>query len=220
MEGGPRGLIDALQAAVGATGTLVMPSMADSDDEPFRPDATPCAGMGVVAETFRREPGVLRSDNPHAFAARGPHAADITRPHPLDVPHGPDSPVGRVHALDGLVLLLGVGHDANTTIHLAENLAAVRYRRTVYSTVLVDGRSVRVDYSEVDHCCENFSLLDGWLDAEDAERRGVVGHAEARLARSRDIVRVTAPRLANDETVFLHPRGVCRECDDAWRSLG
>src|SRR5689334_336317 len=71
VDGGPRGLIDALQAAVGGDGTLVMPSFSDTDDEPFRADATPCHGMGVVADTFWRLSGVSRSDSPHAFAARG-----------------------------------------------------------------------------------------------------------------------------------------------------
>jgi len=85
---------------------------------------------------FWRMPGVLRSDSPHAFAAVGPRAAEITAPHPVDVPHGPDSPVGRALALDGQVLLIGVGHDANTTIHLAEILAGVRYRLPAHATVL------------------------------------------------------------------------------------
>ena len=73
--------------------------------------------MGIVAQTFWQLPGVLRSDSPHAFAAAGPQAARITAPHPVDVPHGLDSPVGRVYELDGQVLLLGVDHTANTTIH-------------------------------------------------------------------------------------------------------
>ena len=196
-----------------------MPSMADTDDEPFRAEETPCIGMGAVADTFRRMPGVLRSDSPHAFAARGPRAAEITAPHPLEIPHGLESPPGRLYELDAHVLLLGVGHDANTTIHLAENLAGVRYRRPIYSTVMTDGRPVRVDYSEVDHCCRNFALLDGWLEAQGAQRRGTVGHAEARLARSRDIVRVALTRLRECETVFLHPPGACAECDEARQSL-
>lgn len=219
VEDGPRGLIEALQSAVGPTGTLVMPSMADKDDQVFRPEESPCRSMGIVADTFWRLPGVLRSDSPHAFAARGPRSAEITAPHPVRIPHGPDSPVGRVHELDGQVLLAGVGHDANTTIHLAENLAGIRYRRRCHSTVVDEGRLVRVDYSEVDHCCENFALVSGWLEAEEAERRGLVGHAQALLARSRDIVRVALARLVGCDTVFLHPRGACGECDDAWDSI-
>ena len=123
VESGPLGLILALQSALGSRGTLVMPSMPDDDDHPFDPQHTPCRGMGVVANTFWQLPNVLRSDSPHSFAAKGPQASAITAPHPVDVPHGLDSPVGRVYELDGQVLLLGVGHDANTTIHLAESLA-------------------------------------------------------------------------------------------------
>ena len=215
LEGGPAGLIEGLRAAVGPEGTLVMPSMSDDDEHPFDVHATPCAGMGIVADTFWRMPGVLRSDSPHAFAAIGPRAAEITAPHPVDVPHGPDSPVGRVHDLDGQVLLLGVGHDADTTIHLAENLAGVRYGLPNHATILVDGRATRCDYIEVDHCCQNFARMDAWLDTEGLQRRGPVGHAEARLVRSRDIVRLALRRLREDETVFLHPRGVCAECDAA-----
>jgi aminoglycoside N3'-acetyltransferase len=219
VDDGPQGLIDALQAAVGPAGTLVMPSMTDQDDEPFRLQATPCRGMGIVADTFWRLPGVLRSDSPHAFAARGPRAAQITAPHPIEVPHGLDSPIGRACDLDARVLLLGVGHDADTTIHLAENLAAARYRRRKWSTILRNGGPVRVEYSEVDHCCQQFALLDGWLEAENAQRRGLVGRADTRTAKSRDIVRLAVARLAECETVFLHSPGVCSECDEARRSL-
>jgi aminoglycoside N3'-acetyltransferase len=219
VEDGPLGLIGALRTALGPNGTLVMPAMADDDVHAFDPATSPCHSMGIVADTFWRLPGVVRTDSPHAFAATGPHAPAITRAQPVDIPHGPDSPVGRVHELDGQVLLLGVGHDANTTLHLAENLAGVRYRLQAMATVMVAGRVTRCHYEEVDHCCENFSLMDRWLDAVGLQRRGPVGHGEARLARSRDLVRVAVGHLQEDETVFLHPPGICGECDEARASL-
>jgi aminoglycoside 3-N-acetyltransferase len=223
VQDGPQGLIAALQTAVGPQGTLVMPSMGEDDDHVFDPATTPCLQLGVVADTFRRLPGVLRSDNPHAFAARGPAAADITRPHPPDEPHGPGTPVARVHELDGQVLLLGTGHDSDTTIHLAEYLAGVRYRAPKHVTLLRAGRPTRVDYTEIDHCCQNFQLADAWLDAatdaRSRQRRGPVGHAEARLCRSRAIVDAVVPRLHADETLFLHPFDVDEECDAARRSI-
>jgi aminoglycoside 3-N-acetyltransferase len=219
VAGGPSGLIAALRAALGPGGTLVMPSMSDDDDQVFDPRTTPCAGMGVVADSFWRLPGVLRSDSPHAFAAAGPAAAAITAPHPPEHPHGADSPVGRVHDLDGQVLLLGVGHDADTTVHLAESLAGVRYRIPKQLTVLRDGAPARLDYEEIDHCCRGFALVDGWLDEHGRQRRGPVGHAQARLAGARDIVAVSVPRLRADETTFLHPPGVDAECDEARASL-
>ena len=115
--------------------------------------------------------------------------------------------------------MLGVGHDANTTIHLAENLAGVRYRRAMHVTIVEDGKPVRFDYNEIDHCCRNFAFADDWLESENLQRRGTVGYGEARLAWSRDIVKVVRDRLRTNETVFLHPQGFDEECDDAWRSL-
>jgi aminoglycoside 3-N-acetyltransferase len=193
--------------------------MADDDIHAFDPSTSPCRSMGVVADTFWRMPGVLRTDSPHAFAAEGPHAPAITRDQPVEIPHGPESPVGRVHDLDGQVLLLGVGHDANTTLHLAENLAGVRYRRPAVATVLVAGRVTRCHYEEADHCCQNFNLMDGWLGPAGLQRLGTVGHGQARLARSRDLVRVAVAHLEDDETVFLHPPGACGECDEARAGL-
>jgi aminoglycoside N3'-acetyltransferase len=219
VEGGPEGLIAALRTAITDDGTLVMPSMADGDDEVFDPLSTPCHGMGVVADTFWRLAAVLRSDSPHAFAAAGPRAPDITSPHPIDVPHGLDSPVGRVYELDGQVLLLGVGHDGDTTVHLAEELAGVRYRIPKFVTVLESGQPRRRRYAEIDHCCQKFALLDEWLDGEGRQRRGTVGHGDARLARSRHIVAAALARLRSDETVFLHAPGVDAECDAARASL-
>lgn len=219
VEDGPRGLIAALLASVRPSGTVVMPSMSDDDDHPFDPVATPCAGMGIVAETFWRLPGVLRSDSPHAFAAIGPQAEPILAPHPIDVPHGLDSPVGRVYEQDGQVLLLGVGHDANTMIHLAESLAGVRYRQWKHAMTTVNGQVTRVEYGEIDHCCERFRLMDAWLDVSGRQIRGPVGNAGARLMRARDVVDAAVVRLRDDPTVFLHPPGVDAECDSARGSL-
>jgi aminoglycoside 3-N-acetyltransferase len=147
-----------------------MPSMTEDDDHPFDPKTTPCTSMGIVSDIFWRLPGVLRSDNPGAFAAVGKEATRITAPHPIDPPNGLDSPVGRVCELDGQVLLLGVGHDANTTIHLAESLAGVRYRRRKYVTVVKEGKPTRVDYKEIDHCYQNFNLVDRWLEEKGFQR--------------------------------------------------
>ena len=219
VEGGPTGLISALRSALGSQGTLVMPSMSYDDDHPFDKTSSPCPEMGIVADTFWRLPGVLRSANNHAFAAAGPLAESITAPHPIDNPHGLASPVGRVYEMDGQVLLLGVDQDSNTTIHLCENLAGVRYRRAKYITLLQDGIPTRFDYCEIDHCCQNFSLVDSWLDERQLRRYGKVGYADVHLINSRDIVSVVTERLKMKETTFLHPQGFDEECDDAWASL-
>jgi aminoglycoside N3'-acetyltransferase len=222
IEGGPAGLIDVLRDALGAGGTLVMPSWGADDDSPFDPLRTPAsADLGSVADTFWRLPGVRRSDHSFAFAAAGPAAERILMdPLPLP-PHSPESPIGRVHELGGQVLLLGVNHDANTTLHLAELLAGVPYRVWKHCTVVRDGRAVPVDYGENDHCCERFTLVDEWLSSRHLQREGRVGHAHGRLMRARDVVAVARERLLEDPLVFLHPpESRCVECDAARRSVG
>jgi aminoglycoside N3'-acetyltransferase len=175
----------------------------------------------VTADIFRRVRGVRRSAHPFAFAALGPHAAAITAD-PLPIPpHRLESPIGRVYTLDGKVLLLGVGHDANTTIHLAEALANVPYGVAKHCTILENGRRVRIDYLENDHCCQRFALAGEWLKARSLEREGRIGHAHARLARAQDIVAIVGERLARDPLIFLHqPEDRCAECDEARGSVG
>nr|WP_304528365.1 AAC(3) family N-acetyltransferase [Pigmentiphaga sp. NML080357] len=88
-----------------------------------------------------------------------------------------------------------------------------------YCTVIEHGSPVRVDYRENDHCCERFSLADAWLGAKGLQRKGRVGHAMARLVRSRDIVATALGHLARDPLIFLHPpEARCEECDEARRS--
>jgi aminoglycoside N3'-acetyltransferase len=221
VAAGPVTLIKALRDAQGPEGTLVMPSWGDDDDTPFDPARTPVSPtLGVTAELFRRFPGVRRSNHPFAFAALGPAAEAITAD-PLPVPpHRLESPVGRVFERGGQILLLGVGHDANTTVHLAEVLAGVPYALLKHCTVLERGHPVRVDYRENDHCCEQFALVDEWMREQGLQREGMVGAARARLMESRDLVATVRERLARDPLVFLHPpEQGCAECDQARASI-
>ena len=127
---------------------------------------------------------------------------------------------GALWELNGKVLLLGVGHDSNTTMHLAEVLARVPYGVPKHCTAMRDGQPTRVDYVENDHCCQRFELADEWLRSRGLEREGHVGNAHARLIRSRDIVGVVRERLERDPLVFLHaPEDKCAECDEARRSV-
>lgn len=221
VEGGPAGLIEALKTAVGPGGTLVMPSWTGDDDAPFDPRTTPPAeDLGILPALFWRLPDVQRSDHLQAFAALGPDAEAILRdPLPLP-PHIPESPVGRVLELDGQILLLGVGHEANTTMHLAELLGQVPYRVQRHCTVVVNGAPTRIHYGENDCCGERFALADDWLRAADLQREGAVGHAYARLMRSMDLVETVVPRIRADPLVFLHAaRAGCADCDAARSSV-
>jgi len=220
VEGGPFGLISALCEAVGPTGTLVMPTMTDGE-RVFDPKTTPSFRMGITAELFWRQRGVVRSSHPGgSFAALGAHADSICAPQPLSPPHGPESPPGRAHDLGGQILLLGVTHCENTTLHVAEAIANVPYSVEHPCIVEVNGAPELVMIPETDHCCAGFRQLDDWLGAQGLQREGKIGNADARLCEARDVVRVAVERLRRDPLAFLcSPSAACEECDRARASI-
>lgn len=221
VDGGPEAVIDALMETVGPEGTIVMPSWTDDDEEIFDPTSYEVDDhLGVVADSFWQRPGVLRGTHPFAVAAWGRHADHITSAPFIVPPHAPDSGVARAHDLDGKVLLLGCDHDANTTVHLAELMADVPYRVPHHVTILEDGRPTRIDYGENDHCCIGFNQAEGWLEARSLQRKGSFGGGIARLMRAKDVTATVVEELASDRCRLLHPRGECRDCDEAWASVG
>ena len=152
-----------------------MPSMSADDDEVFwNPARSPCTGMGIVAETFWARPGVLRSDSPHAFAASGPRAAAITAAHPIEVPHAARQP-GRARAR---ARRLHPAARCRTRRRHDDPSGGEPCRRSLppaSAGIAGDGgrdAAVRQLTGEPDHCCERFALLDDWLDARGAQRRG------------------------------------------------
>ena len=64
-------------------------------------------------------------------------------------------------------------------------------------TLLKEGRLSRFDYTEIDHC-QNFSLVDGWLESEGLQRRGPVG-AGVRPVRSSDVIRVVTEKIQQND---------------------
>ena len=82
------------------------------------------------------------------------------------------------------MLLLGIDHTANTTIHLAESLSGVRYRRK-YVTLLQNGQPTRFDYGEIDLLSELCPWwMAGWTPGVCSawERRGTRAVAAGPLA--------------------------------------
>lgn len=145
VAGGAEGVVEAIRLALGAGGTMLM-MVAAADDEPFDRDETEAdPDNGVLAEVFRRHPGVEVNDHPACrFAAWGPGAPELLDPQPLHDYYGPGSPLERLCGRGGLVLRLGSDIDTVTLTHYAEYLADVPAKRTARR------RYTRADTGELD----------------------------------------------------------------------
>ena len=209
--GGPVAVVQALCDALGAEGTLVVPTHTPDNSDPagwqhppvpqswwpiirahmpgFDPMLTPSRWMGAIAEAVRTWPGARRSDHPHtSFAALGRAANEIVAGHRLDDMLGNTSPLGRVYDLDGDVLLLGVGHDSNTSLHLAEYRVAEPARTSHGAAVLAGNERTWTTWDDVEVDEGDFDSLGVDLDATGTVTIGSVGSAECRLMRQRAAV--------------------------------
>ena len=133
--GAPLEIITALESAVGAEGTLLMPTLPFSgtalawaeSGAVFDVAKTP-SRMGLLSELLRRLPGTVRSLHPtHAVAARGALAQRLCADHArADTPCGQPSPYARLLDHGGRILFLGVTIEAMTFFHTAEALLEPR----------------------------------------------------------------------------------------------
>lgn len=213
VAGGAQAVIMALLEALGADGTLMMPAHSNANTDPgqwrnppvpeawwgiirahwpaYDPDRTPTRAMGAIPELFRTWPGVIRSAHPSgSFAAHGPSAHALIDGHTLESIFGDDSPIGHLYALDGHVLLLGVGHFNNTSLHLAEFRAQWPGKAWIddSAAMLVDGQRQRVTYRTVDLNADDFGQIGDSFEAENHFTPCRVGRAEVRFFRQRPIV--------------------------------
>lgn len=214
VAGGPVAVILALEQAIGDSGTLVVPTHTNDLSDPsgwenppvpkawwdrireempaYDPHLTPLWHMGVIPEVFRKQSGVKRSGHPHtSFAARGAKADFIIDDHGLDYGLGEQSPLARIYDAGGWVLLLGVGHGNNTSLHLAEYRAEYPGKKEIRNKapMIVDGqrqwiefRDVEIDSGDFEHIGADFERDTGQL------RRGKVAGATALLMPQQALV--------------------------------
>ncbi|MCU4973437.1 AAC(3) family N-acetyltransferase [Halobacteria archaeon AArc-m2/3/4] len=209
--GGPPAVVDALQEVVTETGTVAMPTHSGDYSDPadwsnppvpdewevtiretmppYRPAVTPTR-VGAVPECFRTYPETHRSDHPTvSFTAWGAEAETVVADHELDSRLGEGSPLARLYELDADVLFLGVGHDTNTSLHLAENRADIPIETvTGGAPILVDGDRKWVEFENIEEDTDDFADLGAAFEREIGLTEGQVGAGTAKLMDQRALV--------------------------------
>lgn len=210
--GGAVALIEALQKVITLEGTLIMPAHSGDYSEPkywenppvpeewyqtirkempaYRPEATPTRGLGVTPEIFRKFPNVVRSDHPClSFAAWGKEAESITADHKLDYALGENSPLAKIYRREGKILLIGVGHDSNTSLHLAEYRADHDFKIKIFgSSILKDGKNVWTEYQDIEFNDDLFPAIGKDYESNNKYSTAKVGLTEAKLFKQKEIV--------------------------------
>ena len=211
--GGAQVIIEALLECVGDEGTIMMPTQSWKNLDPssgvhweepeewwdyirenwpaYNKDITPTNTMGAVAEMFRKWPGALRSDHPcRSVAAYGKNAEYLVSNHDLSDIFGETSPLAKLYELDGKVLLLGVGYDKNTSMHLADVRANYesKHMEENSSAMMVNGKREWVTYETLYVDGEDFEDIGEEFVKTDKVKKVSLGNGEIQFMKQLYIV--------------------------------
>ncbi|HUS17377.1 MAG TPA: AAC(3) family N-acetyltransferase [Chloroflexia bacterium] len=232
VTGGPNAVIAALLDVLGPAGTLMVPTATwrscyvrapgwpvPAGVVPYDPATTPCdADMGIVPETLRGRTGALRSPHPLiSVAAVGALAPALTGEHPID---DPLRPYRVLAAHGGRILLLGVDHTRNTTVHAAEFMAALPHISgpgygLVRDPQVAGGARIECIPREPD-CSLGFSVLDEQVPRHEQ----LIGGCCAWLLEGQQVLDHTLTLLRANPGALLCDHPSCRTCTRGRRMYG
>ena len=125
-----------------------------------------------------------------------------------------DSPLDRLAAFGGFVLLLGVGHTSNTTAHVGEFHADAPYLDIPF-----DPDWPTHGFDRFPGCSRAFGILERPLRDRDAIRDGKVGGALAQLVPGAAVIEATVDLLREDPAALLCTDPGCYRCSRARERL-
>ena len=206
-------IIDALFAAVGPTGTVLMMTDTRSFARTGRFDIGQPSETGLLTEIFRQRPDVSRSMVPMvSFAAQGARASEYLQTYHshLDA----TAPLTRLLENDGVILLLGVGYQKCTLWHLSEERYAtpVNFYKT-FEGVLVDGECVLAPITQRFFVRrdlqgkKDISIVGRMLEERGQVKVLPLGDGVIRAFRARDFDACCMDALATDRYAFLKFEG-------------
>jgi aminoglycoside 3-N-acetyltransferase len=173
----------------------------------FDPDTPADKTIGIVAETLRQHPKARRSTHPiYSFA--GINADAAIEAQTLDDPF---APIEVLTDANGWVLLLGVGHIANTSIHYGEQIAGrrqfVRWALT-YKGV--------VECPRWPGCSGGFEQITPHIDW--FTRKVQIGSTLVQAIPLQSLVEIVGEMITENPMALLCTRAGCQRCAEIRKS--
>jgi aminoglycoside 3-N-acetyltransferase len=175
--------------------------------EPFQPNMSADHLMGAIPESLRHWPEANRSTHP-ILSFVGIRAGKILKTQTIEEPF---APIRALVEQDGWVMLLGVDHTTNTSIHFAEKLAGrkqfVRWALTQSGTVTCPG---------FPGCSVGFEAIEPEVRAYTKTIK--VGNATVKALPLRPLMVKVIEAIKKDRFALLCHNADCERCADVRKS--
>jgi aminoglycoside 3-N-acetyltransferase len=169
--------------------------------EAYHPNLPADKLMGILPEFLRKHPKAKRSSHPiQSFA--GIRADGVIGCQRM---YDPLAPIGSLAEQDGWVLLLGVDHTVNTSIHYAEKLAG---RLQFIRWALVQDRVVECPGFPGDS--DGFNVIAPAL--KKYTRRVEIGNATVQAIHLKSLFKVVMDQIKENPFALLCQRQDCERC--------
>lgn len=224
VDGGPDSFLQALLDTVGALvmpshtyATMITPTVGPTNNgivygsgqdlnrmaEFFSPTMPADRLMGVVPETLRQRPDAKRSSHP-ILSFTGIRANKALGAQTMQEPF---APIRMLAEAGGWVLLLGVDHTANTTIHYAEQLAG---RRQFVRWALTEKGILECPGFPGDS--SGFNILE--KDMQPHTKKFQIGEATVQAVPMKILIATVVERLKKNPKDLLCSNPSCLRCNE------
>lgn len=167
----------------------------------YTPDMPADPLMGIVPETLRQLEEAQRSNHP-IYSFSGINAQDILDTQNI---HDPFGPIFALTELNGNILLLGVDHTSNTSIHFAEKIAG----RKQFIRWALTPKGVK-ECPGWPGCSYGFNTVTPYIEAFTNKTR--VGDALLQSIPLPNLIKVVVEKITEDPSAFLCDRTNCQRC--------
>jgi len=230
VDGGAAMVLHRLLRILGKGGTLLMPTFTSvtrhasasqnftrpgcwcegHEDRhlPFIPELQPDRNIGVIAQRLCSWPSSRRSNHPaYSFVAVGKRGDELVRDYSLD---DPLIPIKRFLKHDPKLLVVGVGFDSVTAIHVAEQLRLyAKFVRERALTFTSKGRTW-VDITALG-CSNGFEKLKTHIGCKDS-RETTIGTANSQVLPMKKLIERADLLMEKQPKVLLCDNPACLSC--------